>query len=126
MKLRYVCAMLLLAALALLQTRVAFADCVGGAGQASEMACCQVSGDMLDATDAPLTRVCVDQCARPFAVHEPNQKVFVTLVETPKWAAHRPVAHPAAISKVSLRQFLAGPRIEGCHLLLHRLQRLLI
>lgn len=127
MKPRYLCAMLLLAAFALLQARIAFADCLGGTMQASEAACCQVSGDMLDANDAPMARLCVDHCARPFAPHEPNQKVFVTLVETPALAANRPVVHPTAVSKISPRQFLAELQVDGRrHLLLYRLQRLLI
>jgi hypothetical protein len=117
--------MLLLAALALLQARIAFADCPGGTTQASEAACCQVSGDMLDANDAPMARLCVDHCVRPFA--PPNQKVFVTLVETPALAANRPVVHPTAVPKISPRRFLSEPQVEGRrHLLLYRLQRLLI
>jgi hypothetical protein len=118
--------MLLLAALALLQARIAFADCLGGPSQASETACCQISGDMLDANEAPMARLCVDHCVRPFAPHESNQKVFVTLVETPALAANWPVVHPTAVSKISPRRFLAE-QLEGRrHLLLYRLQRLLI
>jgi hypothetical protein len=116
--------MLLLAALALLQARIAFAACLGGTTQGSE--CCQVSGDMLDANDAPMARLCVDHCVRPFAPHEPNQKVFVTLVETPALAANRPVVHPTAVSKISPRRFLAEHAEDRRHLLLYRLQRLLI
>jgi hypothetical protein len=127
MKSRYLCAVLLLAALALLQARVAFADCLGATTQVSEAACCQVSSNMLDANDAPMARLCVDHCVQPFAPYEPNQKVSVTFVRTPALAANRPVVYPTAVSKISLRRFMSEPQVEGGrHLLLYRLQRLLI
>lgn len=117
--------MLLLMALALLQTRIAFAACLGGAAQASGAACCEVPGSMLDASDAPLARLCADHCVRPFAPHEPDQKVFVPPGKTLAWVADRFVVHPTAVPKAAPRQFLAELRVEGRHLL-YRLQRLLI
>ena len=127
---RHLGVILLLAALTLLQIRVAFAGCFTSDSALPEAAaqCCLMPGgnaaQAMPDRGVP-ARLCDNQCVRPSAPQESKNNVFASLPENPAWIREpRVPVYAAATIGSSSRRFLMGPPVT--HRLIYHLQRLLI
>jgi hypothetical protein len=123
---RRLCALVLLAAFALLQARVALAGCLNDAAPiGAGMSCCaaQAPAESVSHTPADLALVCEAHCLRPYAVQtvEPDQ----LLVSTPAFSRPSTPRPRMDLSGVPLPLVLAAAHPAHTHLI-YVLQRLLI
>lgn len=125
MKPRRLCAILLLVALALLQVRAAFAECLvkdHGEREAA-MPCCEaIAGGAGMGVSQDLA--CADHCLRANARQESTDAVPTAETRTPIPDLSI-IGHVAAAPDPPLRRLLTRPQTAG-HPLIYRLQRLLI
>lgn len=127
---RYLCAVLLLAALALLSVRAAFVGCLvrDSTAPGAIAQCCQLPGESKAEryrNSLGLAELWNNQCVRPCAPQGPKNNFFASFHEPPAWIADRHgfVRVPAATAPDSQR-FLAGPPVT--RRLIYHFQRLLI
>ena len=131
MKARRLCAFVLLAALALLQVRIALAGCLPSDRPAPGVAaqCWQMPGENVGRVEADantLARLCSEHCVRAAVPQEPDSTALAPHPEGPAWTVDRSVvAHASALPEPFIRQFLTGPQVPGPRLIYY-LQRLLI
>ncbi|MBX9811186.1 MAG: hypothetical protein K2Y16_06180 [Burkholderiales bacterium] len=126
---RRLSALLLFAALTLLQVQVALADCLTSNNAAPEaaMACCQPDSGFTGETEldrATLAKLCERFCASPSALKSRNDN-YAAPHNTPEWRSARPVViYASAQSTLVSGWFLNDPPVT--HQLIYHLQRLLI
>jgi len=126
---RRLSALLLFAALVLLQVQVALADCLTGNHAAPEaaMACCQLNSGFTGETGgdrATLAKLCERFCASPTAPKSRTNN-HAAPHNTPAWRSARPVViHASAQSALASGWFLSDPPVT--HQPIYHFQRLLI